>query len=95
MVFDQAFSVFPSSQNRFGKFDDASEEARAHLRPKVYVPWKESDDHPPVRGHVGNKDRVWKDTVDKLVRTIGTTQKQQVNSIYRMEDDRNLAPSQY
>ena len=73
--------------------NDAPEEARTHLRPKVSLPWKEALTRPPAREHKGKKDDVWINTVNKLVQTIGTTPTQKVNSVYLMEDDRKLAPS--
>ena len=72
--------------------EDAQEAAREHLRENVYIANKESIDNPPARDHVGRKDGVWDNTVDKVIQMISSPSKK-VNSIYRMDDNCPISPS--
>ena len=72
--------------------EDVQEAAREHLRENVYIANKESIDNPPARDHVGRKDGVWDNTVDKVIQMISSPSKK-VNSIYRMDDNCPISPS--
>ena len=63
--------------------EDAQEAAREHLRENVYIASKESIDNPPARDHVGIKDGVWDNTVDKVIQKISSPLKNPANQLKR------------